>query len=68
MTTTNTICTVSRRAVAERRVEREKEIARLGQAIAQARGRHKMTLTSELLAFLGIIHNTPDARMQWENQ
>jgi hypothetical protein len=68
MTITNTVCTVSRRAVAERRAEREKEIARLGMQIAVARGRYKMTLTSELLAFLGFIHNTPDARMHWENQ
>lgn len=65
---TNIISSASRQEAAERRVEREAEIQRLGSQIATAKGRHKEWFTSELLVFLGHINNTPEARRRWENQ
>ena len=65
---TNIISSASRQAAAARRAERDREIDRLGTRIAQARGAVKYQLCSELLAFLGFIHNTPFAREKWEGQ
>ena len=47
---------------------REAEIARLGERIAVASGQVKYALVSELLAFLGFIHSTPEARHRWRRQ
>jgi hypothetical protein len=48
---------------------RNAEINRLATQISTARGSgRKGELVSELLAFLGLIHNTPAAREKWENQ
>jgi hypothetical protein len=69
LTGSNIISSASRKEVCARRGAREKEITRLGTLLAAARGsRRKNEFTSELLAFLGFIHNTPDARIRWENQ
>ena len=64
----NIVSTASRQATAERRAAREAEITRLGKQIARAKGGLKCKLVSELLAFLGVIHNTPEARHMWESQ
>ena len=47
---------------------RETEVMRLGKLAARAEGRRKWELVSELLAFLGVIRNTPDARHTWESR
>ena len=69
LTRSNIISSASRKEVCGRRAAREAEITRLGTLIADARGsRRKNEFTSELLAYLGFIHNTPNARTLWENQ
>ena len=64
----NIVSSASRMKEAERRAEREREIERLGIAIAQAKRMRKIELCSELLASLGFIHNDPCSRRKWENQ
>ena len=68
LTGLNIISTASRQATAERRAAREAEITRLAKLIARTEGRSKLKFISELLAFLGVILNTPSARRRWENQ
>lgn len=64
----NIISSISRKEVAEHRAEREREIEHLETQIVRARGRVKMELCSELLVFLGFIHNDPFTRKEWENR
>jgi hypothetical protein len=68
LTGLNIITTASRQATAERRAAREAEVMRLTKLIARTEGRSKLEFISELLAFLGVILNTPGARRAWERQ
>jgi hypothetical protein len=63
-----TMSTGSRKEVVDLQAEREAEIKRLGELIAVAQGDKKSSLCSELLAVLGFIHDTPEARARWEGQ
>jgi hypothetical protein len=54
---------------AAQRDARDVEIVRLAQRIAFTCGdENKMPLVAELLAVLGAIHNTPEAKFTWEKQ
>jgi hypothetical protein len=44
------------------------EVARILSAIKDAKGQQKLVQVANLLAELGIIFDTPQAKAQWQNQ
>jgi len=66
---TTTIATVSRRQVAEARTEREKELQRLALLAARTTNRSdRDEKVASLLAFIGVIHDIPEAKRTWIDQ
>ncbi len=59
------VTSISRAQVAQQRADREAELQRLALLAVTKQGKKGLERVSDLLAFLGVIHDTPHAKRNW---